>query len=81
MEVLCCQQEGAHRGAQELARGGDARLGLQPSWARSPASPSVAVLEQRAKAWHMAHHKGRAAPTDASSQEEDLPGLKRPRCC
>ena len=28
----------------------------QPAWARKPASPSVQVLEQRAKAWHLAHH-------------------------
>ena len=30
----------------------------QPSWANSPASPAVAVLEERAKAWSLAQRFG-----------------------
>ncbi|CAL8467109.1 g6645 [Coccomyxa elongata] len=52
---------------------------LQPSWARSPASPSVEVLEQRAKAWHMAHHKERVTLGNTLGDEEDRPSLKRQR--
>ena len=56
-----------------------ARLPLQPSWARSPASPSVEVLEQRAKAWHRAHHKERVTPGNTLCQEDDRPSVKRQR--
>lgn len=69
--VLICQQVVVSDAA--------ARPPLQPSWARSPASPSVDVLEQRAKAWHMAHHKERVTVGNTRGQEEDRPSLKRQR--
>ncbi|EIE26770.1 hypothetical protein COCSUDRAFT_59281 [Coccomyxa subellipsoidea C-169] len=78
-QPVMVKQEGTPHRGEEPAHSG-VQPGLQPSWARSPASPSVAVLEQRAKAWHMAHHRERAAPAaSALSQEEELPGSKRRR--
>jgi hypothetical protein len=56
----------------------DAVLPIQPSWASSPASPSVAVLEQRAKAWHLAHHLDRTS-LEASRSGQDHPASKRRR--
>ena len=52
----------------------------QPSWARSPASPSAAVLEQRAKAWHQAHHARIAVAEPELEEQSAGPLLKRQRC-
>lgn len=43
---------------QEMAPLGAEAAAPQPSWANSPASPAVAVLEERAKAWSLAQRFG-----------------------
>lgn len=46
----------------------------QPSWANSPASPAVAVLEERAKAWSLAQRFG-----SSMDLQDEEPLLKRQR--
>ncbi|CAK0735569.1 hypothetical protein CVIRNUC_000602 [Coccomyxa viridis] len=50
---------------------------LQPSWADSPASPAVAVLEQRAKAWSLAQRFSSA--TELQEDHTPEPVHKRQR--
>ena len=49
----------------------------KPSWADSPASPAVAVLEQRAKAWSLAQRFSSA--TELQEDYAPEPGYKRQR--
>ena len=49
----------------------------QPSWADSPASPAVAVLEQRAKAWSLAQRFSSA--TELQEDHTPEPVHKRQR--
>ena len=49
----------------------------QPSWADSPASPAVAVLEQRAKAWSLAQRFSSA--TELQEDHASEPVHKRQR--
>lgn len=51
----------------------------QPAWARKPASPSVEVLEQRAKAWHLAHHMHAASLKEVPPEECSSGPRKRQR--
>lgn len=79
-EAAVSSMPGQHTTKQEVyASDVAARQPLQPSWAKSPASPSVEVLEQRAKAWHMAHHKDRVNFCNTLGEEEARRSLKRQR--
>ena len=53
----------------------------QPSWAGSPASPSAAVLEQRAKAWHLAHHARVVAVAAAAADDDGCPVQQKQQRC
>ena len=53
---------------QVMSQAGE-RAAPQPSWAGSPASPAVAVLEERAKAWSLAQRFG----SSVDLQEVDPP--------
>ena len=44
----------------------------QPSWANSPASPAVAVLEERAKAWSLAQRFGSSFDLREADSPEPL---------
>ncbi len=44
----------------------------QPSWANSPASPAVAVLEERAKAWSLAQRFGSSVDLQEADSAEPL---------
>jgi hypothetical protein len=50
---------------------------LQPSWAQSPASPAVAVLEERAKAWSLAQRFGSSVDIEEGDSLEPLPKRQR----
>ena len=50
---------------------------LQPSWAHSPASPAVAVLEERAKAWSLAQRFGSSVDIQEGESLEPLPKRQR----